>query len=314
MKKEYIGIEIGGSKQQAASFDENGNLIKKYSERVKLVRGAADILDWFSGVIPDLINDRTVGLGVGFGGIIDSASGESYCSVHVDGWNKFPIKKYFEKTYSIKTTVVNDTVSGGYAELLFGAGVGVERFFYTNIGTGCGGGMFISGKSYDGLGTGAAYHGQTYVPSWDKAGEAIRMEEICSGRSIERRLRREGYVPENSMMYDICSGNVEKLSCKDWGKAIYAGDKFALSELERWAKSYSIALSSFITLLAPEKIAIGGGVSMIGEPIFEAIRRHTDELIFVSMKDKYEIVPCQTEELAVLLGSAMYARDGFKTT
>ena len=68
-----------------------------------------------------------------------------------------------------------------------------------------------------------------------------------------------------------------------------------------------------LSLLAPERVAIGGGVANNGEVIFEAIRRHTDELVFISMKGRYEIVPCQTKDMAVLIGAALYSRDGFGT-
>ena len=312
MGHEYIGVEIGGTKQQVASFDERGEIIQLHSERIALHRGAADILDWMKETIPKLKNKKTAGIGIGFGGIVATESGTSACSVHVKGWNRFPIKDFFEKTFKLPATVVNDTVCGGYAELLFGAGKGIDRFFYTNIGTGCGGAMFLDGRSYDGIGTGGSYHGQIYVPSWDAPNTPIRMEEICRGPAIEARLRTEGYVPKTSILHDLCEGKVERLTCKDWGNAIKAGDEFSISDMENWARSYSTALSTLITLLAPRKIAIGGGVSMIGAPLFEAIRRHTDDLIFISMKDSYEIVPCKTEELAVLIGAAMYARDGFK--
>ncbi|MBO5653468.1 MAG: ROK family protein [Clostridia bacterium] len=309
--KEYIGIEIGGTKQQAASFNERGETLRVFSERVKLTRGAPDILDWLDTVVPELITERTVAVGVGFGGIVDSRDGTSFCSVHVDGWDKFPLKTYFAERFGLPVTVVNDTVCGGYAEYLYGAGRGVARFFYTNIGTGCGGGMFIDGKSYDGIGTGGAYHGQIYVPSPEKDGSPIRMEQLCAGPAIEARLRKEGYVPESSLLYTLCEGKRENLTCKDWGRAIWEKDPFALAELERWAESYAVALSTLITVMAPTRVAIGGGVSLIGAPLFDAIRRHTDEKMFVSMKWLYEIVPCETEEMAVLIGAAMYARDGF---
>ena len=202
---------------------------------------------------------------------------------------------------------------GGYAEYLYGAGRGHRRFFYTNIGTGCGGGMFIDGKSYDGMGTGGAYHGQIYVPSLKKDGSPIRMEQVCAGPAIEARLRSKDYVPKTSLLYSLCEGRVETLSCKDWGRAIKEKDAFALDDLEKWAESYAIALSTLITVMAPTRVAIGGGVSMIGEPLFEAIRRYADEKMFVSMKGLYDIVPCETEEMAVLIGAAMYAKDGFRT-
>lgn len=42
--------------------------------------------------------------------------------------------------------VVNDTVAGGYAELHLGSGRGSDAFFYTNIGTGIGGGVANMGE------------------------------------------------------------------------------------------------------------------------------------------------------------------------
>jgi len=311
--KQYIGVEIGGTKQQAASFDENGKMLNLFSERIPLPRGAEDILDWMKKTVTVLKTEETVGIGVGFGGIVDTADGRSACSVHVPGWDQFPIKTWFEESFRLPVTVVNDTVCGGYAEVLQGAGVGVDAFFYTNIGTGCGGAMFIDGKNYDGIGTGGAYHGQIYVPSWTASGTPVRMEEICRGPAIESRLQTPGYVPQDSLLYEMCGGQIQILTCADWGKAALAGDRFALEDMDRWAQSYAVALSTLITLLAPRKIAIGGGVSNIGDVLFAAIRRHTERLMFVSMQNRYTIVPCETKDMAVLIGAAMYARDGFQT-
>lgn len=311
--KEYIGVEIGGTKQQVASFDETGKMLKIFSERVPLIRGAEDILDWMKEKIPQLTTENTVKIGVGFGGIVDTSDGSSACSVHVPGWDKFPIKKWFEETFHLPTIVVNDTVCGGYAEIVQGAGKGVGSFFYTNIGTGCGGGMFKNGVSYDGIGTGGAYHGQIYVPDWTNANTPIRMEKICCGPSIEARLRTPGYVPESSMLYEMCGGDVSRLTCREWGAAAKAGDEFALADIDKWARTYAIALSTLITVMAPEKIAIGGGVANLGDIVLDAIKKHVADLIFISMEGRYEIVLCETMDMAVLIGAAMYARDGFKT-
>lgn len=311
--KQYIGVEIGGTKQQIAAFDESGKLLAKISERVPIPNGAQSILDWMKEKIPTLICEDTVAIGVGFGGIVNTPDGRSACSVQVPGWDQFPVKTWFEEAFSLPVTVVNDTVCGGYAELLFGAGVGIDSFFYTNIGTGCGGAMFIDGKNYDGIGTGGAYHGQIYVPSWDEVGKPVKMESVCCGPAIEKRLRTEGYVPKDSLLYKMCDGDVKKLSCVEWCKAAREGDEFALSDIDRWARSYSIALSNFLAVLSPKRIALGGGVANGGEVLFEAIRKNTAELVFISMKDKYEIVQCKTLDDAVIIGAAMYARDGFKT-
>ena len=92
--------------------------------------------------------------------------------------------------------MANDTVAGGYAELCRGAGVDARHFFYSNIGSGIGGALFLDRVPYDGLGMGAAYLGHTYVPDWtaEAPGRENKLENLCSGWSIERRLRTPGYV------------------------------------------------------------------------------------------------------------------------
>ncbi len=310
--KEYIGVEIGGTKQQLASFDETGKMLRVISERIPLPRGAVDILDWMQKHLPTLLNENTVAIGVGFGGIVDSHKGTSACSVHVPGWDQFPIKEWFEETFKLPVTVVNDTVCGGYAEVLFGTGIGHEIFFYTNIGTGCGGALFVRGVSYDGLGLGGAYLGQCFVPSMDGTERVERMETICSGSSVEKRIRQSGYIPETSLLYRMLDGKCENARYLDLCRAAEAGDAFANEEIDRISYRYSVALTNFVTLFAPTRVAIGGGVANSGDTILDPIRKYTMSMAFVSVKDRFDIVQCKTMDHAVLIGAAMYARDGFK--
>lgn len=310
--KQYIGVEIGGTKQQIASFDENGTLISRISEKISLKNGASDILAWMKEKVPQLLCEDTAAIGVGFGGIVETATGSSACSVHVPGWEHFSIRDWFHETFSLPVVVVNDTVCGGYAEVLFGTGKGKHIFFYTNIGTGCGGGLFIDGVNFDGNGMGAAYFGQSFVPSWDgRDDEVIRVEKLCCGPAIEARLRTPGYIPESSVLRTMKGGDISKLYCPDWCEAARQGDRFALEDIDRWAKRYATALINFITLYAVERVSIGGGVSNNGDILLDPIRRYCDEMAFVSVKGRYDIVGCSTKDDAVLIGSAMYARDGF---
>ena len=138
--KYWLGIEIGGTKQQIGIVGDDGSVIKKQSGKPALVRGAQDILDWMESEIPHLTDGYEIcGAGIGFGGVLDSGKGTSVCSVQVPGWKDFPIRDRFSEMLLLPCTVVNDTVCGGYAELNVGSGRGKKIFAYTNIGTGCGG-------------------------------------------------------------------------------------------------------------------------------------------------------------------------------
>lgn len=315
MKDLYIGIEIGATKQQIALGDDEGHLLQVWRDKTPLKEGASDVLTYLCQKVPEAIqmaehiNGCVRAIGIGFGGPLESAAGRVLLSVQVKGWNDFEIKDWFEKQFGLPVLVKNDTVCGGFGELIAGSGVHSRHFFYSNIGSGIGGAFFIDRMNYDGLGRGAAYLGHTYVYDWasEKQYGIEKTENMCSGWAIERRLRQNGYVPSNSVLMLLCGGDVALLDCRMLGKAAKAGDLFALAEIDRVAFSYSVALSNLITLLAPDTVAIGGGVANLGDLLIGKIVRYTEDLVFITAKGSYRIVPCHFIEDAVLVGAVLYA-------
>jgi glucokinase len=311
LKDLYVGIEIGATKQQIALGDGSDKLLEIISEKIALPNGAEDIKNWLLLKVPLLIGQqekfggKVRAMGVGFGGPLETSSGRVIVSVQVKGWKDFALKEWFEKKFNLPAAIVNDTVSGGYAELIYGSGKDSCNFFYTNIGSGIGGALFFDRKYYDGLGCGAAYFGHTYIPDWQIAGKHTKLENICSGFAIERRLMEKGYVPATSLLFEMCHGKTANLTCKMLEEAGYEGDEFAIQEINRTAFSYSIALANFITLCSPDTVSIGGGVSNMGDIFLDPVRQYTDDLVFVSGKGAYKIVQTTFKEKAVLVGAVL---------
>lgn len=317
MQNYYLGVEIGGTKQQMAVCDEQGTIIEMVSERVVLKRGAQDILDWIAQNVPQLLEKypNIIRIGVGFGGPLETATGRCLISLHVLGWKDFELKTWFEDAFKVPTIVVNDTVAGGYAEYKLGSGRNSEKFFYSNIGTGIGGSFFVGDYTWDGIGFGASYFGNTYVADWtsEEAGAIDRIEALCSGISVEKRLRTPGYIPKNSLLYAMCDGDVANASCKMLGKAAEQGDTFTLEELERIGYSYGIGVANVVTLLGIDTFSIGGGLANLGNCLLEPIQKNAEKYVFISGKDKFKVVLSELLDDNVPVGAALYARDGFKT-
>jgi glucokinase len=315
MNKLFLGIEIGATKNQIAIGDNKGNILHSVVEKVIVEEGAPGILNWLKKIIPVMIlkekefGGKVSAIGVGFGGIIESSTGKILISVQVKGWQDFMLKDWFEEHFKLPTTIINDTVTGGYAEYLCGTGIGSRQFFYTNIGSGIGGAFFLNGEYYDGLGYGAAYLGHTYVPDWtsNTPGSEIKVENICSGWAIEKRLRTKGYVSDNSYIIELCGGNRAEISCPMLADAAKRGDEFALSEIDRVAKSFGTGLANVLTLISPDCISIGGGVGKMGEILLTPIRKYVEERAFISTKGRYKIVECKFSDAAVLVGSILFA-------
>ena len=315
MDQVYLGVEIGGTKQQIAVCNESGTIVEMVSERVAHPNGAVDILHWLEQKIPKVLAKypQIHTIGVGFGGPLETKTGRVLISVQVPGWKDFELKTWFEATFRLPTVVVVDTVAGGYAELKLGSGVGSQKFFYTNIGTGIGGSLFVDGKTWDGIGYGAAFLGNTYAADWTaaQAGAVDRIEALCSGTAIERRLRTKGYVPENSALIALCHGDISKLDCRVLRQAAEQAGQFALDELDRVGMTFGIGVANTVSMLGVDTISIGGGLANLGDWILAPVRKYAEKYVFISGKDRFRVTICSLLDDNVPIGAALYARDGF---
>ena len=314
-----LAVEIGGTKQQIAVGSEEGDIIDKRSVKLEMKRGSADILDWLSSNASSMIESAEYDVNkicVGFGGPFDTRTGSAVCSIQVPGWDNFSITKWFCDTFHKETLVLNDTAAGGMAELCKGAGSGSPCFFYTNIGTGIGGSLFIRKKFFNGTGRGAFYLGNTWVPDWtadrtdvnagsdSSAGKSIRLEKICSGKSIEARLNLPGYVSDSKYLRTLNGA----LTCFDLENGVKAGDAFRIRELDAIADSFALGLANVLACSGADTIAVGGGVAKMGDILFDRIRAAMPKYEFIANAETYTIVPSTFMDDAVLVGALLSAK------
>ncbi len=296
-----LGVEIGGSKLQVVLGRTDGTILHTTRGSVAPEQGASGILAWIEGALEETLgapvqeHGKPCVVGVGFGGPVESATGRVLTSHQISGWQDVRLREWFEDRVCLPAVVANDSSASGWAEYCLGAGVGTHNFCYMNIGSGIGGALVIDGKLHDGQGFGAGEIGHTYVPDWtaETVGEADKLENLCSGWSIERRLR-EG---------DTASAQ----TCAELGEAARAGDGSACDEIERIARSVGLALANVIALVHPERIAMGGGVSLLGDVLLDPVREQVDRLVFGPFRGEYTIVPCELGESVVLAGALLLA-------
>ncbi len=308
-----IAIEIGGTKLQLSLGQEDGRIEKTVRGRVNAEDGAAGILRWMeehmAKTLAEVPEGTVKAVGVGFGGPLETATGTILKSVQIRGWDNFSLKKWFEDRFGIPAFVFNDSSAGGYGEYRLGSGRGTKQFFYTNIGTGIGGSLIVDGRLYDGQGVGAAELGHTRVPDWvgGQPGADTELELLCSGQSVEKRLRTPHYIPSDSLLMQLCGTDTSTVTNQMLGEAAHAGDLFALAEIDRVARSMAIAISNVLCLMQPEVIAVGGGFSLIGDPLIDRIRAYVKERDFICSEGRYRIVPCELGEAIVLQGALLLA-------
>ena len=310
-----IAIEIGGTKVQAALGERDGKILARERGIAPASEGAQAILAWFDEAVPKLLNEaksrgaRVDGIGVGFGGPVETATGKALVSHQVGGWSDYPIKQHFESRFGLPVFVGNDSSVSCWGEYCRGAGRGTQTFCYMNIGSGIGGGFVINGALHNGQGLGAAEIGHTYVPDWTNPapGALSKIEDLCSGWAIEKRMRATAKPTPGTPLHALCGGDPQQITCALLGEAAREGDAFAIRALDEVAHAIGIALANVVTLIHPERIALGGGVSLLGGMLLDPIRKHVDALCFGAFRGKYRIVPCALGEDVVLAGCLLLA-------
>lgn len=268
----YLGIEIGGTKLQICVGDASAKILERFRFTVDKSAGASGIRQKLEETIPALAKRvKPIAIGVGYGGPVDWQTGQICCSHHIEGWSDFPLGSWLSKLASTPVHVDNDANVAALGEALHGAGKDFKIVFYVTLGSGVGGGLVAHGNIYHGAKPGEMEIGHVRL---DRSGTIL--ESRCSGWSVDARIRATiAKNPACGLAGFI--GNATANEAKFLGPALAAGDPTAREILEDMAGDLGFGLSHVTQLLHPEVIVLGGGLSLIGEPlravVDEALRK-----------------------------------------
>jgi glucokinase len=318
-----LGIEIGGTKLQLGIGDGQGSLRALERVDVDPSGGAAGILEQIKAAYPrvlakaNLDRQQVIVAGIGFGGPVNTADGRTVRSFQVAGWEDFPLVKWTAEHLGARRVVLeNDSDSAGVAEARFGAGVGYSPLLYVNVGSGIGGALVVNQQLYRGSAQGAVEVGHLHVPDPTAKGpRMVELEHVASGwaiasaaQDLARQKLGEG---KDDWLALIKSGRrPDRLTAVDVCQAALAGDPDACTIFERSATAIAFALTQAITLVAPRRIVLGGGVSLSGESLwFDPIRQMVDRSVFAPFRGHFDIVPAALGEEVVVHGALALARE-----
>jgi len=303
-----IGIEIGGTKTQVGIGSARkgllpGGIVRKPVDRAN---GANGILQDVVSLVDQVLAAQQLSLsdidkiGIGFGGILDSANGVTLKSFQIDGWTNFPLKEWAERQWGKPVCVENDASTAGLAESRLGNGRGYLRLFYITIGSGVGGGWILDGKIDSGQGLGAAEIGHMWVPD-PQNGNLTELEQICSGWAIGERARLAA-LDVDTLMKDM-AGSVEEIDAKVVYQAAENGDELAAHILKETCQVLGAAISNVVALLHPERIVIGGGVSLMGPLFWEDLQKEFRSRVISIFSPQVELMPAKLSEDVVVVGA-----------
>jgi glucokinase len=303
-----IGIEIGGTKTQVGIGSAQSGLLPGGIIRrpVKREEGANGILRDVVSMVDDLLVSKDISasdvcrIGIGFGGPLDSARGVILKSFQIDGWTDFPLKEWAEAQWRVPVTLENDASTAGLAEYKFGQGRGCSRLFYMTVGSGVGGGWILNGKIDNGQGLGAAEMGHMWVPH-PRTGELAELEQVCSGWAIGQRARQAA-SGVHALLEEL-AGSPDRIDAKVVYQAAEKGDETALGILKETCQTLGVAISNVVALLHPERVVLGGGVSLMGPLFWDLLQAEFRSRVMAVFAPQVELVPAALKEDVVVIGA-----------
>ena len=299
----FLGIEIGGTKIQLMVGDSQLVVIDQVNFPVGKVKEASIIKEKLAVQLVELTKKYHVSaIGVGFGGPVNSRTGQIYRSFHVDGWKHINLKKWIAESSQRPVFVDNDGNLAALAEAYFGAGKEYQRVFYMTLGSGVGGGFIIDGQIYHGKGPSEMEIGHIQL---DKSGKTL--ESSCSGWAMNRKLGNLiKHEPIGILASLIADKQVDE--SKYLMQAIEAGDLEAKRIFIETIDDLAFGLSHIIHLLNPDVIIVGGGLSFIGETLTEGISEMLPKYLMSTLKSAMPKIKLSAlKEQSVPLGALKLA-------
>jgi glucokinase len=242
------------------------------------------------------------GIGIGFGGPVNTKTGIIECSHQIGGWSGFPLKTWLQENTPAAVQVDNDANVACLGETHYGAGRGCDPAFYITMGSGVGGGLTVGGKIYHGAIPGESEIGHVRL---DRSGAIV--ESRCSGWAVDQKIRNAISDHPDSLISQLAKGQ-NSGEARFLAQACKQGDPVACSILQDTAKDLAFALSHVVHLFHPQVIILGGGLSLVGEPLRFAIATELPEFVMKAFHPVPAIHLALLGEDAVPIGALKLAQ------
>jgi fructokinase len=267
-----LGIDLGGTKTEVILLDPTGH--SRLRERVATPRDPDGPTEYKQ--IRDSVHTLTrrtlekvpqghgCTIGVGIPGTINARNGRVQ-NANTTGLIGHPFQKDLEQLLGRPIAMENDANCFTLAEARQGAAQGFELVFGVILGTGCGGGISIGGRIHTGRHRIGGEWGHFSV---DPAG--VRC--YCGNRGcVETKISGGG------MARSFFEHTGRQLTPEEITDGYRRGDAPCTAAFEQFLDDFGRCMGGLISVLDPDAVVLGGGVSNIDELYtlgLEQVRRY----------------------------------------
>jgi glucokinase-like ROK family protein len=308
-----IGAELGVDFVAIALTDFTGNILWRQlistdpiDTQEKTIAKILELTDEAMKVC-ESYNLYLLGIGLSVPGTVDLEGSVLVFAPNLQ-WHNVPLKQIFYDHTGINAFIENDANAAAIAEHLFGVAKKTDDFIFVVVGTGIGGGLFLNGRLYRGKDGFAGEIGHTPILAEPyqmlcRCGKRGCWEIYANQHSIIRRVQGRLDDRQESIIQDLLEKQNASLSISLIKQAADQYDQVALESLTETGTAMGLGFAKLIDIFNPEKLILGGPLSIVGKYLLPAIKEAATEHSISNISPKVEILLSRFETDAVLIGA-----------
>jgi len=317
MTELYGAIDLGGTKVSCGLATAPAEFAAETSFATHADEGPEAVLAHIAGRFRELCEKAGAtprAIGMGIPGLVDVARGITrFLPNLATQWRDVHVADFLSREFRCPVYLLNDARLATLGEMHYGAEAGARNLVFLTIGTGIGGGVVIDGRLRLGpLGAAGEVGHQTVIADGPMCGCGNRgcLEAVASGSALTGegvRLLRSSLAPH---LAQLTGGEASGVNPLLMAEAARLGDVAVAEAIERAAEYVGIGVANLVTILHPEVVVLGGGMSGMGELLLGPVRRAILERVRMFPADDVRVECSTLGERAGLYGGIALAVAG----
>jgi glucokinase len=297
-----IAVDMGGSKFIVALVDASGQVLceKRHSWTTLTPEGVVvDVKAAVHALLKNHDQYKPALMGATIPGLADPEKG-LWVESSFSGIRNLPFAKIMEDELGLPLSLDNDSRACAVAERMFGCCKGIDHFIWITVSNGIGGAVFAGGRLFYGGCGNAGEIGHVVVEEGIgarpcKCGLTGCAEMQASGRGLAKN-----YISLGGLQFI----DGETPNAKTIDALARAGDSIAKQAYELEGVYLGRAIGAAVNLINPQKVVIGGGVSLGFDLFWPSLERTLASHVYRGANPVLSVEPTALGYNAALLGAA----------
>jgi glucokinase len=284
----FLAADLGGTHMRAAAVDARGTILRREKRRTPTADATPTA---FGDLLAELLPVGATSAVVGIPGRIDHRLGLCEHAPNLPpAWAPLLSEARLSDRLGVRVHIGNDADLAAVGEAAFGAGRGVEDMVYLAISTGIGAGVVLGGRLVRGRRSIGEVGRATLDYRAALDGGPWMFEALASGTALARVAGELGVPGDGAAIV----------------AAMNAGEPRALEAWHRVVDAAKVGIANVAFAYSPERIVVGGGLGLVGEPLLAPVRAWLAEHGPPGMPAPIEVVNAQLGDDAGLAAAGAW--------